>query len=69
MQNTQDLGSLKSTSKSHETLNVYTDRLRPCRICTYVIVLKLCECCVLIWGGSIVFVHCNLFAEIIVELK
>lgn len=69
MQHTQVLGSLNSTSKSHETLNVYTDRLWPCRICTYVIVLKLCECCVLILGESIVFVHCNLFVEIIVELK
>lgn len=41
----------------------------PCRICTYVIVLKRCECCVFILGESIVFVHCNLFAGIIVELK
>lgn len=48
MQNTQVLGSLKSTSKSLETLNVYTDRLWPWRICTYIIVLMLCECCVLI---------------------
>lgn len=70
MQNTQVLGSLKSTSKSHETLNVYTDRLWPCRICTYVVVMKLCERCVFMLGESIfVFVHCNLFAEIIVELK
>lgn len=43
--------------------------LWPCRICTYVIVLKRCECCVFILGESIVFVHCNLFAGIIVELK
>lgn len=41
MQNTQVLCSLKSTSKSLETLNVYTDRLWPCRICIYVIVLIL----------------------------
>lgn len=41
MNSTQVLCSLKSTSKSHETLNVYTDRLWPCRICIYVTVLML----------------------------